>query len=52
MTTHLHFHPHFHPHARPPVPLLRFAIEHPNAGDWLLLTAWTLAALLLWFWGS
>jgi hypothetical protein len=34
------------------LPLRRFAAGHPYAADWLLLTAGTLVALLLWFWNS
>jgi hypothetical protein len=37
-----------HPHH----PLSHFALDHPYASDWLLLTLGTLAALLLWFWNS
>ncbi len=43
MALHVHHAPH---------PLSRFALEHPYAPDWLLLTAVTLAALLLWFGNS
>jgi hypothetical protein len=46
MTTHAHHHP--HPH----LPLRFFPVEHPYAGDWLLVAAGTLAALLLWYWNS
>jgi len=42
MATHLHHHPH--------LPLRGFVMEHPFAGDWVILVAGTLAALLLWFW--
>ena len=45
MTVHAH-HPQFHAH----LPLRSFAVEHPYAGDWFLVTAGTLAALLLWYW--
>ncbi len=48
MATHLHFHPHFHAHT----PIRWFALEHPYAGDWLILVFGTLAALVLWFWNS
>ena len=34
------------------LPLRRYALEHPYASDWLLLTIGTLAALLLWVWNS
>ena len=33
-----------------PLPLRSFAVEHPYAGDWFLVTTGTLAALLLWYW--
>ncbi len=33
-------------------PLRRYAAEHPYAGDWALVVAGTLAALLLWAWNS
>jgi hypothetical protein len=39
---------HQSPHAH--LPLRFFAVEHPYAGDWALVTAGTLVALLLWFW--
>ena len=44
----------FHPHTplHPMLPVQRFAVGHPYAADWLLLTLGTLAALLLWFWNS
>ena len=48
MTTHPHVHPHFYPM----FPVRRFALGHPYATDWLLLTIWALAALLLWLWNS
>jgi hypothetical protein len=48
MATHLHFHPHTHSHT----PIRWFAIEHPYAGDWLILVMGTVAALLLWLWNS
>jgi hypothetical protein len=44
MATHLPFHPRTHPHT----PIRWFALEHPYAGDWLILVFGTLAALLLW----
>lgn len=37
-----------HPH--PHMPLTHFALEHPYVGEWLLVAAGTLVALLLWFW--
>ena len=46
MATHLHFHP--HPHT----PIHWYSMEHPYAGDWLILAFGTLAALLLWLWNS
>ena len=30
----------------------RFAVGHPYAAEWVVLTVGTLAALLLWFWNS
>ena len=45
MTAHAHHSP-FHT----PLPVSRFAVEHPYAGDWFLVTAGTLTALLLWYW--
>ena len=50
MTAHAHPHPHGHPHFHPQVPLTRFAMDHPYAGEWALVTLGTLAALLLWYW--
>jgi len=44
--THSHFHPHFM------LPLRRFAVGHPFAPDWILLTFGALVALLLWIWNS
>jgi hypothetical protein len=41
-----------HTHTRPLLPVQRFAVGHPYAADWLLLTLGTLAALLLWLWNS
>ncbi|MBP1772187.1 MAG: hypothetical protein H6P99_1350 [Holophagaceae bacterium] len=41
MTTHRHHYPISH-----------FALDHPYASDWLLLTLGTAAALLLWYWNS
>lgn len=46
MATHLHFHPHSQH------PVRWFALAHPYAADWAILTVVTLAALLLWFWNS
>ena len=45
MAAHAHRHP---PHAH--LPLRFFTVEHPYAGDWALVAAGTLAALLLWYW--
>lgn len=44
MTAHAHHHSHTH------LSLRFFPVEHPYAGDWFLVTAGTLAALLLWYW--
>ncbi len=44
-----HTHPHHH-HMHPQIPLSRFALVHPYAGEWALVTLGTLAALLLWYW--
>jgi hypothetical protein len=46
MATHLHVHPHSH------APIRWYSMEHPYAGDWLILAFGTLAALLLWLWNS
>ena len=53
MTTHFHVPPRHSAAGHPQaphllMPLRRFAVGHPYASDWLLLTAGTLAALLLW----
>lgn len=45
----VHAHPRHHPHGHTHRPFGTFAIEHPYAGDWLLVAAGTLAALLLWY---
>jgi hypothetical protein len=50
MNTHLHFHA--HPQSHTHVPLRGFMLEHPFAGDWLILALGTLAAVLLWLWNS
>ena len=47
MTGRTHSH---HPHMHPQVPLSRFALDHPYAGEWALVTLGTLAAVLLWYW--
>ena len=39
MSTHI-------PHV--PHPFLRFAIDHPQAGNWIVLAVITLAAILMW----
>lgn len=41
---------HTHPHLM--LPLQRFAVGHPFASDWLLLTFGAVIALLLWAWNS
>ena len=38
------------PTDHPQVPLTRFALDHPYAGEWTLVAVGTLAALLLWYW--
>jgi len=46
MSTHLHFHTH------PEFPLRGFALMHPYALEWLLLTLWAAILLLVWLGAS
>ncbi|HJV48697.1 MAG TPA: hypothetical protein VJ549_05435 [Geothrix sp.] len=43
---------HTHHEIHPILPLERFALGHPYAGKWAILTAAALAGLLLWYWNS
>ena len=40
---------HFHPTPHVPHPFLRFTLNHPQAGNWLVLALVTVGGLVLWW---